>query len=95
MKRNKKKNRFINLAEQFAIQNEIVSSTMDCMLKYVGQDSDVQDRSDFEQIKKTTEQVSELNPVIDTVETGSTSMPRPKMTQKRSTTMNQTEKLEG
>lgn len=87
--KNKKKSRFINLAEQLNLQNEIVNSTMDSMLKFVAREEAFESRSDFEQIKKT----AELNPSIGTIETGKIDLPRPKMSQRKSV-QNQTEKLE-
>lgn len=78
MKKRTKKSRFINLAEQLTLQNEIVGTTMDSLLGYVSIDENVEHRSDFEQIRKTVEQVNELNPAIDIVEHGVTNMPRPK-----------------
>ena len=79
MKKRTKKSRFINLAEQLTLQNEIVSTTMDSLLGYVSIDENVENRSDFDQIRKTVEQVNELTPAIDIVEHGVTDMPRPKL----------------
>lgn len=53
--KSQKKCRFINLAEQLAEQNEIVCNTMESLLAQVALESDVESRSDFEEIKKTSD----------------------------------------
>lgn len=92
MKR-KRKTRFINLAEQLSLQNDVVSSTMDSMLQFVSKEETVEERSDFTEIQKTAQQICEMNPEIDSNPSNNpdlidtrrgTSLPRPKMTIRRS-----------
>ncbi len=68
MKRKQRKSRFINLAEHLTLQNEIVGSTMDSLLKFVSESDLIESRSDFQQIKRTARQNEELNPCIGAVE---------------------------
>lgn len=53
--RSNKKCRFINLAEQLASQNAVVSSTMDSLLVTVAAESGVQQRTDWAEIEKTAQ----------------------------------------
>ena len=54
--RRKKRTQFINLAEQLALQNQIVDQTMDSLLDHVTQSPDAEQRSDWDEICKTAEQ---------------------------------------
>ena len=78
MFKKKKKTKFINLAEQLAIENDIVSSTVDSMIQFVSEKEDIEQRSDFQEIQKTAGDC-ELNPNLDFQEKGTSSLPRPKM----------------
>jgi hypothetical protein len=78
MRRKKRPGRFINLAEQLALQNDIVNSTMDSLLGYVASDSNVEQRSDWDEIQKTAIHMPDTD--VNGQETDKTSaIPRPKL----------------
>lgn len=75
MRRKKRKSRFINLAEQLAVQNDIVNETMNSLLDFVSGDDDADQRSDWDEIQKTAGQ-----PGTGTADASGRSIPRPKLT---------------
>ena len=81
-----KKCRFINLAEQLTRQNDVVSTTMDSMLKFVADSNSIESRSDFDEIRKTVEQMNELNPGIATQENDNSGLRPPKLACRKAST---------
>ncbi len=75
MKNRKLKSRFINLAEHLAIQNGIVSRTMDSLVEHVSKSGNVEGRSDWDEIRKTREQFEPSTEVEDSRR----DVPAPKM----------------
>ncbi len=59
MRQQKRKIQFINLAEQLAVQNNIVDQTMNSLLDFVSQSDNAPQRSDWDEIRKTAEQTAE------------------------------------
>ncbi len=77
MRRKKRTCQFINLAEQLAVQNDIVNETMNSLLDFVSGD-DADQRSDWDEIQKTAGPGSPAEP--GETERSDHAIPRPKLT---------------
>lgn len=72
-----RKVKFINLAEHLAHQNNLVSATIDSMVDHVVQAGNVAERSDWPEIRKTSDRFQRQEPLETTVVP---TVPRPKIT---------------
>ena len=80
----KQKSRFINLAAQLADQNESVGKTIDSLLAAVIQQHNAEDRSDWHEVKKTMDKLTELKalaaPSKPDESAQNAAVPKPKLT---------------